>query len=47
MDYWSKSLEEVFKELNSSRDGLTGEEANTRLKQYGLNDIPKGRKNLH
>ncbi len=41
MSYWSKSPEEVFEELNSSREGLTGDEANARLKQYGLNDIPK------
>ena len=43
MSYWSKSLEEVFKELNSSNNGLCEEEVNTRLKQYGLNDIPKRR----
>jgi Mg2+-importing ATPase len=41
MSYWTKSSEEVFRELNSSKKGLSEEEANVRLKQYGLNDIPR------
>jgi len=41
MGYWSKGLEEIFREFNSSSNGLSGAEANARLKQYGLNDIPK------
>ncbi|MEM2921113.1 MAG: magnesium-translocating P-type ATPase [Candidatus Bathyarchaeia archaeon] len=41
MGYWSKDLEEVFREFNSSDKGLSEAEANARLKQYGLNDIPK------
>ena len=41
MSYWFKNLEEILGELNTSRNGLSEEEANVRLKQYGLNDMPK------
>jgi len=41
MGYWAKTPEAILKELNSSRNGLGQEEANRRLKNYGLNDIPK------
>jgi len=41
MSYWSKSTEEVFREFNSSKNGLSGEEAEAKLRQYGLNDIPR------
>ena len=34
---WQKSREELFRELNSSPDGLTGAEAARRLEQYGPN----------
>jgi len=40
-DYWSKSVEDVLKSLNSSMHGLSNEEAKRRLKKYGLNDVPK------
>jgi len=43
MGYWSKSSEKIFMELNSSKNGLCEEEVNARLRQYGLNDIPKRR----
>ena len=43
MGYWSKSSEKIFRELNSSKNGLCEEEVNARLRQYGLNDIPKRR----
>jgi Mg2+-importing ATPase len=41
MNHWSKSSEEIFRELNSSKDGLGSGEVEARLKQYGFNDIPK------
>ncbi|MDQ1281481.1 MAG: Magnesium-transporting ATPase, P-type 1 [Thermoproteota archaeon] len=43
MSYWSKSAEEVFREFSSFKDGLSDKEVDTRLKQYGFNDIPKRR----
>jgi Mg2+-importing ATPase len=43
MGYWSKRPEEIFRELNSSKNGLSGEAVEARLRQYGFNDIPKRR----
>jgi len=43
MGYWSKRPEEIFKELNSSKNGLSVENVEARLRQYGFNDIPKRR----
>jgi len=43
MSYWSKSAEEIFRELNSSKNGLSDKEIDARLKQYGFNDIPRRR----
>jgi magnesium-transporting ATPase (P-type) len=40
MGYWSKRPEEIFRELNSSKNGLSTEKVHARLKQYGFNDIP-------
>jgi Mg2+-importing ATPase len=40
MGYWAKGAQELIKELASSEQGLTEEEAKARLAQYGLNDIP-------
>ena len=41
---WQKSREELFRELNSSPDGLTGAEAARRLEQYGPNELQEGGK---
>jgi len=41
MGYWSKSPEDVFRELNASKNGLSSAAAEARLRQYGLNDIPQ------
>ncbi len=43
-NFHSKSLEELFKELNSSKKGLTNDEAGKRLVQYGTNTIKKKNK---
>ena len=43
MGYWSKRPEEIFRELNSSKNGLSSEEVEARLRQYSFNDIPKRR----
>jgi len=40
-NYYSKTKEEIFKELKTSGKGLTQEQAKTRLKQYGKNTIKK------
>ena len=37
----TKSTEVVFKSLETSRSGLSNEEASNRLKQYGPNQLPK------
>lgn len=39
MSWYSKSVEEVFSELNAGEDGLTAEEANERLEDEGKNRI--------
>jgi Mg2+-importing ATPase len=43
MGYWSKHPDEIFRELDSSKKGLSGEKVEARLRQYGFNDIPKRR----
>jgi len=35
----AKSIEEVLKELNSGRNGLSGQEAEMRLQKYGFNEL--------
>src|SRR5512133_2684793 len=37
--YWSLTPDQLFSELNTSRDGLQAIDASQRLKQYGLNTI--------
>ena len=32
MDYYNKSIDELYKELNSNKDGLTTEEAEKRIR---------------
>mgnify|MGYP000118570635 CR=1 FL=1 len=41
---WQKSREELFQELSSTPEGLTGAEAARRLEQYGLNELQEGSK---
>lgn len=41
MAYWSKTPDEVIRELSSSKSGLSEVEVHERLKVYGINDIPK------
>jgi Mg2+-importing ATPase len=43
MAYWSRDRDQVFEEFNSSKNGLSDKEVESRLSQYGLNDIPKRR----
>ncbi|MEM3282089.1 MAG: plasma-membrane proton-efflux P-type ATPase, partial [Candidatus Micrarchaeaceae archaeon] len=45
-DLKSVSVEEALKELNSSRHGLTREEARERLEKYGYNEIKEKKKNM-
>ena len=42
--YHSKKIEEIFKELDTSKDGLTEAEAKKRQQQYGLNEIKSTKK---
>ncbi|MBU2053077.1 MAG: cation-transporting P-type ATPase [Nanoarchaeota archaeon] len=46
MDWHTKSKEEILKELNTSENGLSKQDAEKRLKKYGLNEISKKRKPL-
>ncbi len=39
MDYYSKNIKEIFRELNTSEKGISEEEAKKRLLGYGLNEI--------
>lgn len=39
-DFHSKKIEEVYSELNTTAEGLSGEEAKIRLKKYGENKLP-------
>lgn len=38
---YNKKIEDIYKELNSSKEGLTSKEALLRIKKYGLNTLPK------
>ena len=40
-----KSIDEVFKELITKKEGLTEREAQARLKKYGFNEIKQSKKN--
>lgn len=37
--FWSLKADQVLTELSAAQNGLSGEEANKRLKQYGLNTL--------
>lgn len=39
--WYTKEIEEIFKKLKSSLDGLSNREATKRLKQNGKNELPK------
>ena len=41
---WNKSIEEVEKYFNTSKKGLTEQEAENRIKKNGKNTIPKAKK---
>ena len=46
-EIWQKSIEELFRDLQSSEKGLSSEEAAARLEQYGLNELPSdGKKSV-
>ena len=42
--YYNKKIKDIEKELNTSVDGLTNEEANQRIEKYGKNILPKKKK---
>jgi len=41
---YNKNIDEIFKELNSSIDGLNDKEINKRVDKYGMNILPKKKK---
>lgn len=38
-NYWSKEPAQILEQLQTTKDGLTNDEAAGRLKQYGLNSF--------
>lgn len=43
---WYKlKIDEIYNKLNSNIDGLNDNEVNGRIKKYGKNELPKGKKN--
>ncbi|MEG1964223.1 MAG: cation-transporting P-type ATPase, partial [Clostridia bacterium] len=44
MDNFSKQLNDVYAELSTSPEGLTAEEAKTRLEKNGKNELDEGKK---
>ena len=44
MNFFDESLEKVYKELNTSLDGLSKKEREKRIEKYGLNKIESGKK---
>jgi len=44
MKYYHESTEEVLKETNSTSNGLSSEEAQTRLNTFGKNKLAEGKK---
>ncbi len=43
---YSKSKEELFKELGVNKDGLNDTEVKTMEEKYGKNELVEGKKNL-
>jgi calcium-translocating P-type ATPase len=44
MKFYQSSIEEIFKQINTSASGLTDKEAEKRLKQNGPNTLPQGKR---
>lgn len=44
--YYTQSEEAVLSQLETSLEGLTTQEAQSRLEQYGRNELDEGEKNL-
>ena len=41
MNYYNNKIEDVYKELESSENGLTNKQANALLEKFGKNELPK------
>ena len=44
MEWQKKTEQEIMEKLKTNRNGLKQEEANERIKKYGLNELPKAKK---
>ena len=44
MEWQKKSEQEIMEKLKTNRNGLKQEQANERLNKYGLNELPKAKK---
>ena len=44
MEWQKKSEQEIMEKLKTNRNGLKQEEVNERLNKYGLNELPKAKK---
>ena len=42
--YYLQEIEEVYKEFNTSKDGLSSKEAEARLEKYGKNKLKEAEK---
>ena len=43
--FYAQEAEAVLKELQTDANGLTNDEAKSRLSQYGANELEEGKKN--
>ena len=43
-NWYSKKLEEIYKEIETNEKGLSAKEAKDRLAEYGKNTLPKQKK---
>ena len=42
-EWYQYNIDKIYEILNSQQEGLSNEEVNKRLKQHGLNKLPKGK----
>ena len=43
--YYNKEIKDIYKELNSSKDGLNNEDVKKRLLEFGKNKLVEKKKN--
>ena len=43
-EYYKYDIEDIYKELNTSENGISSKELASRVEKYGKNELPKGKK---